>query len=59
MSETVIFVVGAVIFAITIAGAVMAGGFAFTRIEVEQNPVLEDRLGDDTPTKRFPFRTDS
>ena len=39
MSETVIFVVGVVVFALTVYGAVMAGGLALTRIEIEQNPV--------------------
>ena len=42
MSETVIFVVGAIVFAITVAGSVMAGGFAMRRVELEQNPHLDE-----------------
>lgn len=33
MSEIIIFVIGAVIFAITVYGSVMAGGLALTRLE--------------------------
>ena len=42
MSETVIFIVGIVVFAITVYGAVMAGGLAMNRIEIEQNPHLKE-----------------
>lgn len=38
MSEMVIFIIGSVIFAITIYGAVMAGGLALTRRELEERP---------------------
>ena len=36
MNEQVIFLVGVVIFAITIYGAVMAGGIALSRVVVDQ-----------------------
>ncbi len=38
MSETALFIVGAIVFAITVYGTVMAGGTLFTRIHIEQNP---------------------
>jgi hypothetical protein len=44
MSETVIFVVGVIVFAVTVYGAVMAGGLAMTRIEIEQNPDHADAV---------------
>lgn len=40
MSETLLFSIGAIVFAITIYGAVMAGGLLLTRIEIDEN---EDR----------------
>ncbi len=41
MSESSLFIIGAVIFAITVYGVVMAGGLVLTRHELEQN---EDRI---------------
>jgi hypothetical protein len=38
MSEVVIFIIGSIIFAITIYGTVMAGGLALTRRELEERP---------------------
>jgi hypothetical protein len=43
MSELAIFIIGAVVFAVTVAGVVMAGGFAMRQAEVQQNPFIEDR----------------
>lgn len=53
MSEGVIFLVGIMIFAITICGVVMAGGVALTKVVVEQDPhhqaeVLDSELTTDT-----------
>ncbi|MGI9579454.1 MAG: YqjF family protein [Microthrixaceae bacterium] len=56
MSQTVIFVVGAIVFAITVYGAVMAGGLAMTWIEIEQNPDRKKNVDDDELKKRFPLR---
>ena len=56
MSEAVIFSIGAVVFAITTYGAVMAGGTALTRLEVEQNPDREEGFDDQDLKKGFPFR---
>ena len=36
MNEGALFVIGIIIFAITVAGAVMAGGVAFTKAAIEQ-----------------------
>lgn len=55
MSTTVIFLVGVVVFALTVAGAVMAGGLALTRIEIEQNPTIKSKFDEDQLHKRFPF----
>lgn len=56
MSETAIFVVGAIIFAITVYGVVVAGGLAMTREFVEQNPSVRDGTDAEERKKRFPFR---
>jgi hypothetical protein len=37
MSESVLFIVGAIVFAITVYGVVMAGGLLLTRSEIDQN----------------------
>ncbi len=42
--ETVVFVVGVVVFAITIWGTVMAGGLKLTRIQIEENPEFEAQV---------------
>ena len=47
---------GAVVFATTVYGVVMAGGLALTRIEIEQNPDLKNSVDEDQLKKRFPFR---
>lgn len=54
MSETALFIVGAIVFAITVYGTVMAGGTLFTRIHIEQNPHLRDEVDEDGAKKRFP-----
>ena len=56
MSEMVIFAIGAIVFAITTYGAVMAGGTAFTKAEIEQNPHREDGFDDRDLEKSYPFR---
>ena len=38
MSDGAIFLVGIIIFAITIYGVVMAGGIALTKVVVDQQP---------------------
>ena len=42
MSETVIFIVGVVVFAITVYGTVMAGGAALGRIHPEDTESRAD-----------------
>jgi hypothetical protein len=37
MSESVLFMIGTIVFAITVYGAVMAGGLMLTRRELEQD----------------------
>jgi hypothetical protein len=56
MSETAIFIVGAIVFAVTVYGTVMAGGIALTRAEIEQNPERENGFADEDLNKRFAFR---
>ncbi len=36
MSQTALFIVGVVIFAITVAGSVLAGGLMMTRAQLDQ-----------------------
>jgi len=54
MSETVIFLVGIVVFAITVYGAVIAGGIALTRVEIEQDPALKSEVKKEQLDKRLP-----
>ncbi len=54
MSENVLFIVGVIVFAVTIYGVVMAGGLTLTRIQIEQNPHLRDKVDEDGAKKRPP-----
>ncbi|MBT5756000.1 hypothetical protein OAV07_02155 [Acidimicrobiales bacterium] len=54
MSETVIFLVGIVVFAITVYGSVIAGGIALTRVEIEQDPALKSEVKKEQLDKRLP-----
>ena len=54
MSETVIFLVGIVVFAITVYGSVIAGGIALTRVEIEQDPALKSDVKEEELDKRLP-----
>lgn len=45
MSQSLLFIVGSIVFAITIYGVVMAGGLMLTRNELEHN----DRLATPEP----------
>jgi hypothetical protein len=45
MSSTLIFIVGAAVFALTVFGAVMASGIALTRRFYEENESYTDRPG--------------
>jgi hypothetical protein len=56
VSELVIFVIGVVVFAITVWGMVMAGGIALSRIEIDQDPNLKQLVDKDQLRKRFPLR---
>jgi hypothetical protein len=47
MSETVLFIVGSVVFAITVYGAVMAGGLALTKSSIIENEQYRRRVPDD------------
>ena len=47
MSPTIIFIVGVVIFAVTVYGAVMAGGLTLTRRQLEENDLLDVRDDDE------------
>ncbi len=56
MNEGAIFLVGIVIFAITIYGVVMAGGIALTKVIVDQDPHLLPGTQDSQLTSaRSPF----
>ncbi|MGK2927987.1 MAG: hypothetical protein ACSLFO_00245 [Acidimicrobiales bacterium] len=47
MSETTLFIIGAIVFAITIYGAVMAGGLALTKGSLLENDQYRRRVADD------------
>ena len=59
MSTTVIFAVGAVIFAITVYGAVMTGGIFLTKRVSEQNDAYTDKPGFDKAGPGRPGGTDT
>ncbi len=47
MSETAIFIIGAIIFAVTIYGSVVAGGLALTKGSLIENDQYRRRVKDD------------
>lgn len=55
MIETVVFVIGVAVFAITVWGTVMAGGLRLTRIQIEQNPDFAKVVEDEQLKKPFPY----
>jgi hypothetical protein len=58
MSEAVIFIVGALVFAVTVYGAVMAGGLALTRREFDEDEELKRRVDDDQRDATLPTRAE-
>ena len=52
--ETVVFVIGVVVFAITIWGTVMAGGLKLTRIQIEENPKFRAQVDKKELDKSLP-----
>jgi len=54
MNEGALFVIGIIIFAITVAGAVMAGGVAFTKAAIEQETPPQPELGERRPALSIP-----
>jgi hypothetical protein len=38
MNESILFIVGIIVFAITVYGSVMAGGMALARVVLQQEP---------------------
>ncbi|NIR42367.1 MAG: hypothetical protein GWN79_29670 [Actinobacteria bacterium] len=56
MTDFVVFVIGVIVFAVTVWGTVMAGGIALSRIEIEQDPERTRRAGAERLGKRFPVR---
>lgn len=47
MSVLVLFAIGAVIFAITVYGAVMVGGLKLTKKSIRENDQFQRRVDDD------------
>ena len=47
MSETALFIVGAIVFAITVYGTVMAGGLLLTKSSIIENDQYRRRVPDD------------
>lgn len=54
MSDLPIFIVGIIVFAITVYGTVMAGGIAFTRRQLDVNPDLKARVDEEELDKTIP-----
>lgn len=54
MNEGPIFLVGIIIFAITIYGTVMAGGLALSRVVADQQPPLRPAPEDGPPVSTDP-----
>jgi hypothetical protein len=52
MSTSVIFIIGTIIFAITVYGTVMAGGIALTRRQDAEDSAPSARVGDETAPLR-------
>ena len=50
MSEVPIFIVGIVVFAITVYGVVVAGGLAMQSVEHAENPRIYGDKGEPPPT---------
>lgn len=46
MSQLVLFCIGSFVFTITVYGAVMAGGIAFTRRQISESDELSEGLED-------------
>ncbi|MFT5267484.1 MAG: hypothetical protein ACI88C_000909 [Acidimicrobiales bacterium] len=54
MSQTAIFIIGVIVFAITVYGTVMSAGLALTRAEISQDPALKEAVDDSELGKTFP-----
>lgn len=47
MSETLLFVVGVLVFLVTVYGAVVAGGIALTDRQLDEEPALDAAVPDE------------
>ena len=56
MSELVVFIIGACIFAITVFGTVMAGGIALSKREIREDPEQRDLEDCELLEKTLPVR---
>jgi len=54
VSDLPIFIVGIVVFAITVYGTVMAGGLAFTRRQLDSHPDLKAKVDPEELDKVIP-----
>ncbi len=55
MSASLLFIIGVVIFAITVYGVVMAGGLMLTRRELDQNADLMRRVAQEDLESPLPI----
>ncbi len=53
--DLIVFIIGAVVFAITVYGTVMAGGIALSRRSIAQDPTLRDRVDQSELDKAIPL----
>lgn len=56
MSDLFVFIVGAIIFAITVYGTVIAGGIKLSRREIAENSHLQDRIDSKELDKTIPAK---
>lgn len=55
MSESILFIIGSIVFAITVYGVVMAGGLMLTKRELQEDEELQRRSVDDDLTAGLPL----
>ena len=54
MSQTVVFAIGAAVWALTVWGTVMAGGLKLTKVQIQQTPEFEKEVESSQLDKPLP-----
>ncbi len=53
--DLIVFIIGAVVFAMTVYGTVMAGGIALSRRSIAEDPMLRAEVDEDALDKAIPL----